>query len=121
MSTAESLDALRNFFQETSEPCRSVAKKIFGMLSLPLDQHFPDLALEAGDVAPHDVLGAIGVGGQDRLQQLNMLVHRLAQAHLTVDHEVPEPQAQVEVALERRFEERVARGAVDGAVDAPVH
>src|SRR6266849_5615417 len=40
--------------------------------------------------------------------------------HALVEHEEPEAEAQVEVPLERAFEERVARAAIDAAVDLVV-
>ena len=46
-----------------------------------------------------------------------MLIDRLAQAHLTIQHEVPQTKAEVEVPLERRLQERVVRRSVDKAVD----
>src|SRR5439155_16708414 len=109
--------ALRNFFQQTSEPCRSVAKNTFGILLLSLDQYFSDLALESCDVPAHDVVGAGPVAGEDGPQQLDVLVHRLEQPHLAVQHEVPQAEAEVEVALQRCLEEGVVRAAVDQPVN----
>src|SRR5437879_10292075 len=84
---------------------------------LPFHQHIPDLALEADDVAPHDLLRPLTVAREHGPQQLDVLVHSLAEPHLAVDHQVPEPQAEVEVALEGGLEERVVRGPIDLAVD----
>src|ERR1700724_2243691 len=65
----------------------------------------------------HAVLGALPVAGQDRAEQLDVLLDRLSQPHSVIEDEVPEPQAEVEVPLQRVLEKRVSRRAVDVAVD----
>src|SRR6266581_8327698 len=108
-----------NFRQHVSDPCRSVAKKIFG-ISLSLHQNLANLGLEARNVMPHRQLGAVAVTREDRLEQRPVLGHGLAQPHALVEHEEPQAQAQVEVPLEGALEERVTRAAVDAAVDLMV-
>src|SRR2546430_720067 len=87
---------------------------------LSLHERLADLALEPDHVPSHDRLSEVAVAGQDSLQQIHVLIDGLAQPHLTVEHQVPEAQAQVEVALEGRLEKRVSRGAVEGAVNSLV-
>src|ERR1700694_3226595 len=86
-------------------------------MALSLHEGLADLVLEIRHVAAHAVFGAVGVAGEDRAQELHVLPERLAQPDFAVEHEVPEPKAEVEVALESRLEERVARGPVDLPVD----
>jgi len=84
---------------------------------LSLHENLADLALEACNVASHAVLGPRSVAGQHRAQQLDVLDDRLAQTHLVVEAEVPEPQAQVQVSLERALQEGVPSCPVDLAMD----
>src|SRR5260370_6259353 len=84
---------------------------------LSLHQHFANLPLEPDDVPLHDLLGSLAVAGEDRLQQLDVLLDRFAQAHSTIEDQVPKPKAEVEVPVERVFEKRIARRAIDLAVD----
>jgi len=98
-----------------------VAKNTVGIGVEPPNQRFADLVLEPGDVAPHDRLRPVAVAGHDRLEQLDVLLDGRAVAHLVVEDEEPEPQAEVEVALQGALEEGVARGLVDLSVDPLVH
>src|SRR5205814_9170882 len=50
---------------------------------LPLHEHFSDFALEPDDVPAHDLLGVVAVPGEHRLEQLDVLVHRLAEPQLS--------------------------------------
>src|SRR5690242_18849340 len=84
---------------------------------LSLHKNPADFPLEASDVPSHAVLGARSIPCQDGPEEIDVLGDRLAQPHLLVDDEVPEPEAEVEVSLERAFEKRVAGRSVDLAVD----
>src|SRR2546421_10318667 len=106
-----------NFRQHVSDPCRSVAKKIFVTFQSALHQNLANLGLEARHVAAPRLLRAIAVARKDRLEHRPVLAYRLAQPHALVEPEEPQAQAQVEVPLGSALEERVARAAVHGAVD----
>jgi hypothetical protein len=71
--------------------------------ALSLHERLADLTLEARNVASHAVLGSRSLAGQNRAQELDVLDHRFAQSHLVVEDEIPESQAEVQVALERAF------------------
>src|SRR5450755_1032757 len=79
-----------------------------------------DLVLEGRDVIGHDRAGALGLAGADRLEQLDVLVHAGRQMRQALEHEVPDPQGEVEVAPERLLEVGVRRAAVHEAMDAGV-
>ena len=92
--------------------------------SLPLVwtllQNGADLALERLDVLGDDRARAVGVAVGDRPQQVAVLVHAREQVRQPVEHQVPDPQRQVEVAAERVLQVRVAGAAMDEAVHARV-
>src|SRR4051794_20034575 len=79
-----------------------------------------DLTLEGGDVLGRDRLRPPRVAGRDRHQQAAVLVDAVEQVRKPPEHEVPDAQRQVEVALERLAQVRVAGAAIDEAMHARV-
>jgi hypothetical protein len=82
--------------------------------------HPADLVLE-----PRHVLGGyrprpLRVPVADGPQQLAVLVHALGQVRQPPEHEVPDAQGEVQIALERVSQIRVAGAAVHEAVDVGV-
>ena len=61
-----------------------------------------DGLLEAVDVAPHRGLGRVAVAVADRLEQLAVLAHRVAEPLDAVEREEPDAQAEQVVLAERR-------------------
>src|SRR6478609_2602874 len=79
-----------------------------------------DGLLEAVDVAQHGGFGRVAVAVADRLEQLPVLAHGIAELLDAVEGEEPDPQAEQVVLAERGREERVVRAPVDVPVDALV-
>src|SRR4051812_499003 len=79
-----------------------------------------DLALERLDVLGGDLARLIPFAVADRDEQVPVLVHPVEEVRQPVEHEVPDAERQVEVALERLLQVHVARAAVDEAVDLGV-
>ena len=79
-----------------------------------------DLPLERRDVRREDVPRPFRLAGGDREQHVLVLVDAREQVREPVDHQVPDPQRQVEIAPERLLEERVGGAAVDEPVHARV-
>src|SRR5436190_23684752 len=73
--------------------------------------------LELEHVALHRVGGTIRVPVADRLEDLAMVEDRLLELARLVEGEVPDPQREHVVLLERSFQKCVAGAAVDLAVD----
>src|ERR1019366_4781292 len=64
-------------------------------------EHRSDLALEGLDVRGEDLTRPRGVAGGDCPQQFVVLVHAREQMRQAVEHQVPDPQREIEVATER--------------------
>ena len=60
------------------------------------------------------------LAGADRREQVAVLVDAVEEVRQAVEHQVPDAQRQVQVALERLLQVRVAGAAVDEAVDLGV-
>src|ERR1035437_9533007 len=87
-------------------PLRAGVPRPAGLLGL---EHRSDLALEGLDVRGEDLTRPRGVAGGDCPQQFVVLVHAREQMRQAVEHQVPDPQREIEVATERLLEIRVAR------------
>src|SRR3954469_5551046 len=79
-----------------------------------------DLGRERPDVLGGDVPGAVGLAVADRLEQRPVLADALREGRQPLEHEVPDPQREVEVAPERLLEVWVRARSVDEAVDGGV-
>ena len=61
-----------------------------------------------------------GSRARDRLEQIDVLVYACGKMWQALEHEVPDPQREVEVAAQRLLEVGVGGAAVDEAVNARV-
>src|SRR4051795_1623128 len=71
------------------------------------EQRVTHRALELVDVAPHQLRGALGLAGDDRLEQLAVLEHRRVQLPRLVHGRDPDPERERVVLLERLLEKAV--------------
>jgi hypothetical protein len=71
-------------------------------------------------VLGEDVARSLRLTPRDRPQEIVVLVHSGEQVWEAVDHEMPDAQRQVVVAVERLFQVGVGRAAIDEAVYARV-
>src|ERR1700752_2656092 len=80
----------------------SAARVLASMLTRCIaSEHRSDLALERGDVLAQDVAGEGSLARGDRVQDVVVLVNAREQMRQPVEHEVPDPQREVEVPAER--------------------
>src|SRR5437867_2509906 len=86
----------------------------------PSSQDFSDRALEAGDVAPHDVLSGVRVTGADGREQLAVLAHGGVETGHAIEGQEPDAQCEHVILVQRLLEKRVVGAAVDVPVDALV-
>src|SRR3954447_10261945 len=75
------------------------------------EQRVTHRALELVDVAPHQLRGALGLAGHDRLEQLAVLDYRRVQLPRLVHGRDPDPERERVVLLERLLEKAVVAPA----------
>src|SRR4051794_14221882 len=80
-------------------------------------EHAVHRLLEVLDVRAHRLGRALPVSGLDRLEERAMRLHRLFELVRPIDGDRPDPEREYVVLLERRLQELVVRGPVDGPVN----